>query len=819
MTTGEVALIVGGQLFGPDSKVVSGLVIDSRSATPDREALFFALRGRNHDGHNFLVSMAERGVRSFVAERIPEELKGMEEICFIKVDDTLAALQKLAEARRIMFGGRVIAVTGSAGKTIVKEWLAAIMSRVKHVVRSPRSYNSQTGVPLSVWKLDNQYQAAVIEAGISQPGEMSRLQRIIRPDTGIFTNIGDAHQENFTGAREKIREKLTLFGGVEKLIYPLDYPELAEEVEMAFGGRGTELAGWSFRNTSAPYHAEQMEGERGSVRIGIKHRSGLLEYSIPFSDRASVENSVSVAVACLLEGIPADVIVDGMAQLNQVAMRMAIKEGVNNCIIIEDYYNSDPGSLAMAIDFLKSQQGRKHTLILSDFLQTGRDAGDLAEEVADLVRRGVVGRMIGIGEGLYANSSRFEGTDARFFRSTGEFLSSFSRLSFNNETILLKGARVYEFERIATLLEQKRHTTVLEINLDAISRNLAMFRSMLNPEVRIMGMVKAFAYGSGISEIGSLLEYNRVDWLAVAYADEGVELRDAGITIPVMVMNPDETSYDILIQYNLEPEIYSFRVLSGFIREAVRHGLESYPVHVKIDTGMHRLGFLPSDVRELCRIIKGMDSIKPVSVFSHLAASEAEVSDSLTIRQATLFDLACSELSEGLGYMPLRHLLNSAGIIRFPRYQYEMVRPGIGLYGLVDADAPGLQQTSRYVSRISQIKQVRAGEPVGYGYSGISKEDRSIATIPVGYADGLSRQMGNGRGAVWIGGRRAPLVGNICMDMCMADITGCNASEGDQAEIFGENISIREVARICGTIPYEIITSIPPRVRRIFYHE
>ncbi|MBE0673520.1 MAG: bifunctional UDP-N-acetylmuramoyl-tripeptide:D-alanyl-D-alanine ligase/alanine racemase [Bacteroidales bacterium] len=818
MTTSDIAQITGGKLFGPGDIAVTSLLTDSRSATSDAGGVFFAIPGSNHDGHNFVRDLAARGIMSFVVTKVPgfrEEFPGC---AFIEVSDTIDALQSVAGARRRDFRGEVIAITGSAGKTIVKEWLSYILGRVKRVVRSPRSYNSQTGVPLSVWRLTSDYDCAVIEAGISLPGEMVKLQRIIMPATGIITNIGEAHQENFADIRHKVEEKLGLFRDAETIIFPSDNKVLTEVMSETSWIEKKVLAGWSFADRSCGYYVEVIRQSAAASEIVITHKNGSLVYEIPFGDRASVENSVTVAVACLAGGIPDTVIREGMASLAPVAMRMSVKNGINGCLLIEDYYNSDPGSLAMAIDFLKNQQGKSHTLILSDFLQTGRDNRELAVEVAGLVRRGMISRFIGIGPGLAVNSDCFD-SGSSFFHSTAEFLSGFTKLKFRDEIVLLKGARIFEFERIASLLEMRSHTTMLEINLDSISYNLSRIRSALKPGVRIMGMVKAAAYGSGIAEIGSLLEFNRTDYLGVAYADEGVELREAGISIPIMVMSPEEASYDIIIRYNLEPELYSFRVLNGFIAEASKHGVSSYPVHVKIDTGMHRLGFLPDEAEELAMLISGSGTIRVASLFSHLAASESEVSDSLTIRQATIFEEVCDRISTAIGYHPMRHLLNSSGLLRFPQYQYDMVRPGIALYGLADAGGLDLKQTSRYVSRISQIKLVRAGEPVGYGYAGVAANDRFIATIPVGYADGLRRQMGNGRGAVWIDGRAVPLVGNICMDMCMADITGTSAREGDHVEIFGDNISVREVAAVCNTIPYEIITSIPPRVRRIFYHD
>lgn len=817
-TTSEIALLTGGELHGEGTNRVVGLLTDSRSASFDSGVLFIAISGKNHDGHDYINELITRGIRSFVVERLPDGFNYYAGCSFIVVSCPVRALQRLAQAKRSVFSGEVIAVTGSAGKTIVKEWLADILSIERRVVRSPRSYNSQTGVPLSVWKLDNSFDTAVFEAGISMPGEMALLEPVIQPLTGIFTNIGDAHQENFSDLRSKVREKLLLFTGVKTLVYPYDSREITEEIGCMHTIEPITQAGWSFHNTAAPFFAEISGSGTTGTTITITWREGGIEYTIPFTDRASIENSVSVAIACFVTGISSEAVITGMAALNPVAMRMSARNGINNCLLIEDYYNSDPGSLAMAIDFLRNQQGRNHTLILSDFIQSGRNPGELAQIVAGLLKRGRVTRFIGIGPVISANSGFFEG-DASFFTSTSDFIAGFNQMKFSGEVILLKGARIFGFERIASLLEQKSHTTVLEVNLDAVTWNLNQFRARLNTGVRIMGMVKAFAYGSGISEMGSLLEFHRVDYLGVAYADEGVELREAGIKLPVMVMNPDEASYDTLIRYNLEPEVYSFRTLKGFAAVAARHGLSSWPVHIKIDTGMHRLGFLPDETQELTDFLVSQQNLRVSSVFSHLAASESATMDAHTHRQAQLFESVCRDLARGLGYMPVRHLLNSSGIVRFPQYQYEMVRPGIGLYGLADIEGLSLKQSSGFVSRISQIKNVPAGEPVGYGYSDAANFNRRIATIPVGYADGLRRQMGNGKGYLWISGKRVPLAGNVCMDMCMADVTGTEAAEGDPVEIFGENIPIQEVADICNTIPYEIITSIAPRVKRVFYHE
>jgi len=819
MNTGEAAVIMCGRLEGSAVNEITDLLTDSRSSTFDSGGLFFAIRGASHDGHDYILQLAAKGVKSFVAERLPDGYRDCQGCSFIMVDDTVEALQRLGAARRKGSGCRVIAVTGSAGKTIVKEWLAAVLGRRHSVVRSPRSYNSQVGVPLSLWKIEKEHEYAVIEAGISQPGEMEKLQQIILPDIGIVTNIGDAHGENFRDRQHKAAEKMKLFSGVGHLVYPADCAEIVSEVERIFNGSSTSLASWTLSGGEACFRAvaERDKAHPGTV-ITIEHKAGILRYQIPFGDRASVENSVSVAVAALVAGLDAETIASGLANISQVAMRMSVKNGNNGCMLIEDYYNSDPGSLAMAVDYLKSLPAKKHTLILSDFIQTGRDHSELAPEIDALLKRGGVSRLIGIGPGLSANAGAFS-CEKRFYNSTSEFIAAFQGLSFSNEVILLKGARSFGFERIAPLLERKIHTTVLEINLDAIAGNISLIRSALKPGVRLMGMVKAFAYGSGLSEMGSFLEYNRADYLGVAYADEGRELREAGITLPVMVMNPEESAFDTIIAFNLEPEIYSFSLLEAFSAAAARHGLSGWPVHIKTDTGMHRLGFVPDEAEQLAERLRGDAGIRVVSLFSHLAASESEAADGRTERQAEVFEKVSAIIAGALGYMPLRHLLNSSGIARFPQYQYDMVRAGIGLYGLSDSVVKGMRNSSRFVSRISQVKRVPAGEPVGYGFGDVAGHDRLIATIPVGYADGLRRAMGNGKGFVWVRGARVPTAGNICMDMFMADVTGTGAAEGDVAEIFGDNIPVREMAASCGTIPYEIISSIPPRVRRIFYRE
>ena len=541
-------------------------------------------------------------------------------------------------------------------------------------------------------------------------------------------------------------------------------------------------------------------------------------FMIPFNDRASVENAITVATVCLAMKLDPEIIRQGLTGLVSVAMRMEIKTGINGCLLIEDYYNSDPGSLRMAVEYLIGENHRNKTVILSDFIQSGRNEGELYEEVAGLISGAGIMKFIGIGPVLSRNRDLF-GTEARFFYSTEEFIKQMNPAEFSNEAILLKGARQYEFEKISKLLELQIHQTILEINLDAIAHNLNEFRRHLDPGTRIMAMVKAFAYGAGPAEIAGLLEYHRVSYLGVAYADEGVELRNAKVTLPVMVMNPDPGSSELMIRYNLEPEIYSFKSLKQFSGVASRHGLIRYPVHIKIDSGMHRLGFMPGEVKELADILSGLDSVKVISVFSHLAASGDKAFDRFTHRQAEIFLQASDIIKASVGYPFLRHLCNSAGIVRFPQYQFEMVRPGIGLYGIGNFKGLHLKTAGRFKTIISQVKEIPAGDPVGYGCTDVSDKPRTVGILPLGYADGMNRKLGNRNGNLLIKNTRVPLIGNICMDMCMADITGTGANAGDEAEIFGDNISIDELARKCETIPYEILTSIPSRVKRVFFRE
>lgn len=814
----DIARITGGTLTGPGDIMVSDLIIDSRQVSYTENSAFIAIRGSNHDGHQFIDQLFSKGVRVFIVGKVPENVNFYPDAAFIECKDTIEALQLLAAAKRAAFGSTVIAVTGSAGKTIVKEWLGDLLGRKSPVIRSPKSYNSQIGVPLSVWKLENKFKFGIFEAGISFPGEMEKLQRVINPEIGIITNIGDAHNENFHDHDTKAREKLKLFVNARILIFCRDQELIRKLIHGDHNLRSKTLFDWSFKDPGAKVFVKKRHRKNGRTGFQFTYNNELIDFEIPFSDRASVENAITVATACLATGMDPAEIRYGLSGLASVAMRMEMKSGINNCHLIEDYYNSDPGSLKMALDYLRSQKNLKATLILSDFIQTGRDEKELYSEVANLVRKTGIDKFIGIGKSLMRNSSSFD-EEARFYYSTDDFLVNFNSREFRNEVILLKGARIFEFEKIGKLLEQQVHITLLEINLDAISHNINEFRKNLEPGTRIMAMVKAFGYGAGAGEIAGLLEFHRVSYLGVAYADEGVDLRKAGVTLPVMVMNPDITSSDVIIEYNLEPEIYSFSSLEKFSETASKNGLLSYPVHIKIDTGMHRLGFMPDEIDELAEKIKGLSCLRIISVFSHLAGSEDPALDGFTHRQVEVFSRTADIIREATGYGFLRHILNSAGIFRFPQYQFDMVRPGIGIYGAGTFDGAALKPASRFKTRISQVKKIPAGEPVGYGCADVSDTARTIAILPVGYADGLNRKLGNRNGSLFIKGKKVPLVGNISMDTCMADITGTDAAEGDEAEVFGLNISIDDLARQCGTIPYEILTSIPGRVKRVFFRE
>ncbi len=844
----DIARILSGTLQGsgnPDA-VIKNLLIDSRSITSPETSLFFALKSDRNDGHKFISDAYKNRVRNFVVSALPKEIAQFGDANFILVSDTLSALQHLSANHRRKFNVPVLGITGSNGKTIVKEWLFQMMQEDKSVIRSPKSYNSQVGVPLSVWMLSEEHDHAIFEAGISKPDEMEKLEPIISPTIGLITNIGQAHNENFLNPKQKIREKLKLFVHANTLIYNRDNLELNDEIVSNPVIRKLNLFTWS-RKSKANLQVGKVTKDGNETEIQGVYNNAFLRIRIPFTDEASVENAIHCWAVMLFLGYDNKIIAERMMRLNPVAMRLELKEGINNCSVINDSYNSDLGSLAIALDFLNQfttanpssggqKRHHKRTLILSDIFQSGKKEEELYKEVALLVKEKGISRMIGIGEGISRQGKQFGVElipgEKTFFKSTDEFLSHYNGNLFSNETILLKGARAFGFERISQVLQQKAHETVLEINLNALVHNLNYYRSKLAPGTKMMAMVKAFSYGSGGFEIANILQHHHVDYLAVAYADEGIELRNAGITLPVMVMNPEEPSYDTMIRHDLEPEIFSFRVLKLFEDAVKRTGRKDapYPIHIKLDTGMHRLGFEEKDVNELAVRIGNSRLLEVRSVFSHLAGSDEPEHDEFTLNQIKKFGEMSGVICSRFSYPVFRHILNSAGIIRFPGAQFEMVRLGIGLYGIGanENEQAQMKNVSTLKTTISQVKNISAGDSIGYSRKFTAKKDMRIATVPIGYADGLSRRLGNGKGKMFIKEKQAPIVGSVCMDMCMLDISDIQCSEGDEVVVFGSSSealakeggqTIAQLAKDMDTIPYEVFTGISRRVKRVYFHE
>lgn len=813
----DIAAIVGGRLLGVADGLIFQLVTDSRRLTDPEHALFVALVGEKRDGHRYIQDLIRRDVQYFLVSWVPENPPAS--ATFILVEDTLAALQALAAYHRNRFGYPVVGVTGSNGKTIVKEWLHFLLQEHVRMVRSPKSYNSQIGVPLSVWLMEEQAELAVFEAGISQTGEMARLERIIRPTIGLFTNIGDAHREGFSSQREKIQEKLRLFRHTDILIYCADYTDLDDEIQNGFNVPGQIRLSWA-RDRSARFSVFDIPVKTGTE---ITLKEGLREwtFTIPFSDAMAVENAVHCAV-CLIHLGWDKLLAERMPLLPTLSMRLEMRSGVNRCSLINDSYSNDLRSLRMAMAFMQQQRPlQQQTVILSDIPETGMEEEEVYRTVRRLLDQFGIKRLIGIGPAFIRQQGVFRPSDATFWVSTEAFLEGMTAAQFRDERILIKGARRFGLERISRMLEEKRHQTSLTVNLSALAYNLAQYRKRLAASTRIMAVVKAFSYGSGAHEIASLLQFHQVDYLAVAYADEGVQLRKAGISVPVMVMNPEPAAFDQLTEFNLEPEIYSFEGLDAFCRFLESEGLRDFPVHIKIDTGMHRLGFDPAEVEALGRQLVSAGLVKVMSVFTHLTGSESPEEDAFTRYQQEQFDLACALLRDCLDYPFLRHVSNTAGIVRHPQLQYEMVRLGIGLYG-VDAAAVGisLREAATLTTTIAQIRKVKAGETVGYNRKGLLTRDSTIATIRIGYADGYPRSLGNGRGSVMIRGRLCPVVGSVCMDMTMVDITDApETGLMDEVVLFGNGLSVVKLAQWADTIPYEIMTGISPRVNRVYIED
>ncbi|TXK36621.1 bifunctional UDP-N-acetylmuramoyl-tripeptide:D-alanyl-D-alanine ligase/alanine racemase [Pontibacter qinzhouensis] len=817
LTFRKLASITEGALvqFVQDWPVLD-LLTDSRKLSQPAGTVFFAISGKYNNGHKFISQLYAQGVRQFVVEELPveEQSRSYPEANFLQVTSSLAALQTAAAWHRQQFKVPVIGITGSNGKTIVKEWLAQLLTPDELVVKSPRSYNSQVGVPLSVWQLNEKHTLAIFEAGISQPAEMEKLQHIIQPTMGIFTNIGSAHNQGFDSVAQKVAEKLKLFAQADLLFYCADHEQVHEAVQAGNIASFT----WSRKSKKADLIISGTTIAGAKTIVVYTYQRQKQRLAIPFTDDASVENALHCLAVLLYCGLSLADIQNRLDKLHPVAMRLEMKEAINGCYLIDDTYNNDLAGLAIALDLLASQPQRgKRTLILSDLLESGVPEEELYQQVAALVRVKKVDKVWGIGPTIQKNAEAFGGTGT-FYSGTAAFLKQFKADAFRNEVILIKGARVFGFEKIVQAFQQKVHGTVLEVNLDALVHNLNFYRSRLAPDTRLMVMVKAFAYGSGSFEVANLLQFHHVNYLAVAYADEGGSLREHGITLPIMVMNPSVDSFAKLRQYNLEPEIYSLELLEQFLFES---GGANARIHLKLDTGMHRLGFTESDFEMLFYMLEQHPKVQVVSVFTHLAGADEALHNDFSARQIANFRQLSEQVEERLGYKTIRHVLNSAGIVRFPEHQLDMVRLGIGLYGVeaTGAEQEALQPVSTLKTTVSQVKGIGKGETVGYSRKGVAAEAKTIATIAIGYADGYDRRFSNGVGEVIINGKRAPIIGNVCMDMCMVDVTSLEVKAGDEVIVFGPQLPLVELAQKIGTIPYELLTNVSARVKRVFFAE
>ena len=817
----KVTALIGARRFGNAEARIDWLLTDSRSLAFPETTLFFALRTPVGDGHKYIPDLYRRGVRNFVVGTVPDNYEtDYPDANFLRVLSPLKALQRLAERHREEYVLPVIGITGSNGKTVVKEWIYQLLMLSMNVTRSPRSYNSQVGVPLSVWLLDERSRIGVFEAGISQPGEMQALRAIIQPTIGVMTNIGPAHQENFSTIQEKCHEKLMLFKDAKVLIYNADEPVVAESVhDFGFGG---QLFGWSRKDENATVFVRAIEPtEDGKTRIAYFFNGTAAEYTLPFADEASIQNSITALCVCLYLGLtPAD-IARRMALLEPVAMRLEVVQGVRGCTLINDAYNSDAAALDIALDFMnrraKEQAAKGRTLILSDIFQTGIPAEELYAKVAEMLKSRGVERLIGVGPAISAAHTLFP-IKKSFYPTSEALLESGELDTIHDEIILLKGARNFGFEQIAKALSLRVHETTLDVNLEAIAENLHFYRSFMKPETKLTCMVKASAYGAGSVEIAKTLQERGVDYLAVAVADEGAELRRAGITAGIIVMNPEMSAFGTLFEYELEPEIYSFNLLDALIRAARRQGITDFPVHLKLDTGMHRLGFNPkTDIPVLIDRLSHQRALIPRSVFSHFVGADSDGFDDFSEKQFKLFDEASRTLQAAFPHKILRHICNSAGIERFPERHLDMVRLGLGLYGIDPIDNRVLHNVATLRTTILQIRDVPAGDSIGYSRKTVLDRPSRIAAIPIGYADGLNRHLGNRRGYCLVNGQKADYVGNICMDVCMIDVTDIPCREGDSVEIFGDALPVTVLSDLLGTIPYEVLTSVSNRVKRVYF--
>ncbi|MBR7028904.1 MAG: bifunctional UDP-N-acetylmuramoyl-tripeptide:D-alanyl-D-alanine ligase/alanine racemase [Bacteroidaceae bacterium] len=820
-TLSTVASFVGARCFGNAERSVEWLLTDSRSLAFPETTLFFALRTPTGDGRRYIPDLYRRGVRQFCVGELPEDRERLfPEACFLLVLSPLKALQRLAERHREEFDVPVVGITGSNGKTVVKEWLYQLLQPSRQVTRSPRSYNSQVGVPLSVCQLSERTQLAIFEAGISQPGEMPALQAIIQPTIGVLTNIGAPHQENFATPEEKCVEKLALFKDSQLVVYNGDDKLVSDCMSLALVTADT--IAWSRRDASASLYIKRVEKLAHGTRVHYVYLRQDGEYTLPFIDNASVENSIHCLAVCLYLHLSREEIAERMARLEPVAMRLEVIQGVRGCTLINDSYNSDLHSLDIALDFMSRRAdpaGRCHTLILSDILQSGLPAEELYGRVAEMVSRRGVQKLIGVGTELKRAANLFY-MDKHFFEDTESLLNSGLIDAMSGDVVLIKGARQFGFERITEKLARRVHETTLDINLSALCANLNHYRSFLQPSTRMVCMVKASAYGTGSIEVAKTLQDRGVHYLAVAVADEGAELRAAGITRGIIVMNPEMTSFGTLFRHRLEPEVYSFALLEALISAAKQRGIVGFPVHVKLDTGMSRLGFHPeNDLPRLIDRLTHQNAVIVRSVFSHFAGADSTDFDDFTNEQFRRFEQASQKLQDAFPHKILRHICNSAAIARFPERHLDMVRLGIGLYGIDPVTNKVIHNVATLKTTILQIRNITPDTTVGYSRRGTVEKPSRIAAIPIGYADGLDRHLGNRNAYCLVNGKRAPYVGNICMDVCMIDVTDIDCKEGDTVEVFGDNLPVTVLSDRLGTIPYEILTSVSERVKRVYFQD
>jgi alanine racemase len=816
----EVCRITSARCVGRADGWVQLLLTDSRSLSFPEVSLFFALKTERNDGHHYVSELYRRGVRHFVVSQLPGKDLA-EDANYLVVESPLHALQMLATHHRMQYSVPVVGITGSSGKTVVKEWIYQLLSPDKVVTRSPKSYNSQIGVPFSVWQLRQETELGLFEAGISQPGEMEILERIIRPQVGVLTNIGQAHQENFASLEEKCREKLLLFKNSNIVVCNTDNPVVASQVDAAELSK--RLFRWSMRDDSADLFVTSLVKRECITHVTYMYEHCMYSYDLPMTDDASIGNSVCALATCLILGASPEVLNRRMERLEPVALRLEVKEGINRCVLISDSSGNDLKSLDIALDFAHRRQTQSHcrrlTLILSDILDNGISPDRLYADAGKLCRERGVDYVVGVGPEICHHTASFE-MQSNFYASTKDLVESGALDKLCDELILLKGASPFRFDRLSRRLELRVHETTLQVNLTALVDNLNYYRSFLKQSTKMVCMVKASAYGAGAIEVSRTLQDHGVDYLAVAVADEGVELRRAGIKANIMVMNPEMSAFQDMFDYKLEPEVYNFRLLEALLKAAEKQGVSNFPVHIKLDTGMHRLGFHPEeDMDTLIECLKQQNNLIPRSIFSHFVGSDGDDFNDFTTWQFERFDKASSKFCSSFAHPILRHICNTAGIERFPQYQMDMVRLGLGLYGVDPYSNRMIHNVSTLQSTILQLRDVPAGDTVGYSRRGVLHRDSRIAAVPIGYADGLNRRLGRGNGYCLVNGQKAPYVGNICMDVCLVDVTDIQCREGDAVIIFGDDLPVTVLSNILETIPYEVLTSVSTRVKRVYTQE